>query len=111
MDNETIDLNPDYLKRMEDQLRSTGAWADFKGSRGIGHFFIARNPSINTAISLCRESIQTFDNLTLTVLPQKCFVCSLLSNQRLKEVQEKVNKREEEVAQELKKERKQLTLF
>lgn len=86
MENETIDLNTDHLKRMEDELRTTGAWADFRGNKGVQHYYIAKNPKIDTAISLCRESIKTFDNLTITSLERKCFVCSLLANHRLKEV-------------------------
>lgn len=75
----TIKLNLDPLAEIEKKLRSTGAWADFRGGTGAQHYYIARSKSSNTAISLCRESIKGFDDLTLTELPRKCFVCSLLA--------------------------------
>lgn len=83
---EVINLNPDPLAEIENELRTTGAWADFRGNKGVQHYYIAKNPKIDTAISLCRESIKTFDALTITNLERKCFVCSLLANNRLKEV-------------------------
>lgn len=91
MDNKTINLNPDPLAEMEKKLRTIGAWADHRHNKGMQHYFIARNPSVNTAISLCREVISTFDNLTLTELPSKCFVCSLLSISKGKELDKQEN--------------------
>jgi len=97
---DTINPNPpDQLAKMEELLRGVGAWADVQKLNVATHYYIARNPSINTAISLCRSSIQSFDKLALTTPVNKCMVCDLFAQNRLKEVSEDIKYDQSELPQ------------
>ena len=93
MDN--IDINPDMLKVIEDKLRTSGAWAMTRGEYVTAHYYIARNKSINTAVSLCRSSVVTLDNINLSDGVKKCLVCDLFSQSRLEVERDRIEVQEE----------------
>lgn len=79
----------DELGKFETLLRSTGVWCHHKGINDKDHFYVARNPKVNTAISLCFTVISPFDKLSQTTPARKCLVCSLYSEGG-KEVKERI---------------------
>ena len=92
MDNETINLNPDPLAEFENILRTTGAWCDVIGEGHEQHYFLAKNPKLDTAISLCGYKIKGLKEITRTAVRKKCLVCDLFAVSRM----EARNKRQAE---------------
>ena len=75
----TIPLNPQYDQNelLTESLRNTGAWCSMHGTTGGQHYFIAKNPSIDTAISLCGAYIKPFKALHIITPDYKCLACEL----------------------------------
>src|SRR5688572_8402467 len=79
----------DRLALWENKLRTTGTWAHKRNDNGRQHYYIARNPKVETAISLCKIVIVSFKNLSHPLDQQKCLICSLFMDQEQKEAVEK----------------------
>lgn len=62
------------------ELRTTGGWREVSGKGILGHYFVARNPSLNTAISLCQTEIVGFDKIHPAMSGKKCAVCAAYVN-------------------------------
>lgn len=78
----TIKLNPqfDQLMLIEHELRTKGAWHDVKQDQRLSHYFVARNTSVNTAISRCGSIVTTFDKLNAPLMERKCLICALYAD-------------------------------
>lgn len=87
----TINLNPDPLKDIEEALRTSGLWCDVYGETSVQHYYLAKNPKLDTAISLCGQSIKSFSDLVVTKPVKKCLVCDLFATSR----EEAATKRED----------------
>lgn len=77
MDKDIINLNPDPLAEIEASLRGDGLWCDVYGITDVQHYYMAKNPKLNTAVSLCGQSIKGFSALVVTAPRKKCLVCDL----------------------------------
>lgn len=102
MADQVIKLNPqfDQLTIIEHEVRTTGAWHDVTGSDKLSHFFVAKNNSVNTAISKCWQITTTFDKLRAPIAGKKCLVCALYSEYEKEVEQSKVNTDEEIIMKE-----------
>lgn len=88
MNDDTINLNPDPLAEIEAALRSSGLWCDVYGVTSVQHYYMAKNPKLDTAVSLCGQSIKSFSDLVVTKPVHKCLVCDLFATSR-EEVKDK----------------------
>lgn len=89
----------DFLAIFENRLRNEGIWCDVGVSQKLRHYFIARNPKIDMAISMCGSLVVTFDKLHENTMSQKCLICDLYLSAR-KEVQERLHHNLETIVQE-----------
>ena len=80
---DTINFNPDPLAEFENILRTTGAWCDVIGEGHEQHYFLAKKPKLDMAISLCGYKIKDFKEITRTAVRKKCLVCDLFAVSRM----------------------------
>lgn len=91
-----IKLNPKYdqLRLLEATLRTVGKWADNGGLAKQSHFFIAKNPAVATAISLCFSEVTTFEKLREPISGKRCLVCEMYENSRKEQRDHAIEKAE-----------------
>lgn len=80
----------DTLALWENKIRTTGTWAHLRNNNGRQHYYIARNPSVETAISLCKTVIVPMSKLSYPMDEQKCLICALFMDQEQKEAVETI---------------------
>lgn len=67
----------DQFAKWELVLRGPGTWAHHKSDNGREHYYIARNPHSQHAISLCKTIIAPMKNLSHPLSDLQCMVCAL----------------------------------
>ena len=76
----------DDMKPTEKKIRNAGAWAVDGKSKGLTHFYIAKNPRSRNAISRCGSMIIDAARLIEIEPVKKCLVCDLFANSQSEEV-------------------------
>lgn len=90
MSEDTINLNPDPLAEFTEILRTTGEWCDVVGEYKVTHYFISKNKSLDTAISLCGDRIKSIKDIRRTTPRNKCLVCDLFAVSRMEARKERL---------------------
>ena len=75
-------LQDERLLKDEIELRSVGAWHDVKGDPKNSHYFMMKNESSYTAISLCFQIVSTLENLRTPIAGKRCLVCNMYAQSR-----------------------------
>ena len=95
MPEKIIKLNPcDQLAITENELRTVGRWMEIERNTKLAHYFIAKNPKIETAISFCHNEIQPFSKLHEMTVLKKCLVCSMWADRGLEVRDAKIERME-----------------
>lgn len=97
MPEKIIHLNPiDNAAKLEHVFRTTGAWSYTRKSMQYAHYFLARNPSLDKAMSRCGAiQVHIGDLSPVEDPPTKCLACSLFeqSSEEVKRINERMVER------------------
>ncbi len=89
-----VNLNPKYNQSQfqEAVIRTVGAWADNGGLAKQSHYFVAKNPAVATAISLCFSEVTTFAKLRTPTSGRRCLVCEMYEKSRKEQREHAIDK-------------------